>query len=90
MRLRVGILGATGIVGQRFVQLLEDHPFFEHYELISSEKALGKTYEEACRYKIGAITENVAHKKVKGLDDKIDCDLVFSAIPSEVAGDIER
>ena len=46
-KLRVGVLGATGMVGQRFVTLLEGHPWFEVVLLAASERSAGKTYEEA-------------------------------------------
>lgn len=46
-KLRVGILGATGMVGQRFISLLENHPWFEVTTLAASPRSAGKTYEEA-------------------------------------------
>ena len=46
-KLRVGILGATGMVGQRFISLLENHPWFEVVTLAASPRSAGKTYEEA-------------------------------------------
>ena len=46
-RLKVGILGATGMVGQRFIALLEDHPWFEVTTLAACPRSAGKTYEEA-------------------------------------------
>ena len=46
-RLRVGILGATGMVGQRFISLLENHPWFEVVTVAASPRSAGKTYEEA-------------------------------------------
>ena len=46
-KIKVGILGATGMVGQRFIQSLEDHPWFEISELAASERSAGKPYEEA-------------------------------------------
>ena len=51
-RRRVGILGATGMVGQRFIQLLNNHPWFEIAWLAASERSEGKTYGEACRWKL--------------------------------------
>ena len=47
MKLRAGIVGATGMVGQRFITLLENHPYFEISALIASGRSAGKTYEEA-------------------------------------------
>ena len=46
-KLRVGILGGTGMVGQRFISLLEDHPWFEVAVIAASSRSAGKTYEEA-------------------------------------------
>ena len=51
-RRRVGILGATGMVGQRFIQLLSNHPWFEIAWLAASDRSAGKTYAEACRWKL--------------------------------------
>ena len=57
---RVGILGATGMVGQRFVQLLENHPQFEVTALAASDRSAGKTYLEAAPWKLAApIPESV-------------------------------
>ena len=51
-RRRIGILGATGMVGQRFIQMLERHPWFEIAWLAASERSAGKRYDEACRWKL--------------------------------------
>ena len=59
-KLRVGILGATGVVGQRFIQLLEDHPQFEVTALAASDRSQGKTYAEACTWRLpGEMPERV-------------------------------
>ena len=54
-KLQVGILGATGMVGQRFISLLENHPWFEVKSVAASPRSAGKTYEEAVggRWKMG-------------------------------------
>ena len=49
-KIPVSILGATGAVGQRFVELLAVHPFFEIAALSASERSIGKTYEQACNW----------------------------------------
>ena len=49
---RVGILGATGTVGQRFIQLLEGHPQFELTALAASDRSQGKAYKEACAWRL--------------------------------------
>src|ERR1700735_4019268 len=51
-RRKVGILGATGMVGQRFIQLLSNHPWFEIAWLAASDRSAGKTYAEACKWKL--------------------------------------
>ncbi len=51
-RRKVGILGATGMVGQRFIQLLSNHPWFEIAWLAASDRSAGKRYDEACRWKL--------------------------------------
>jgi len=51
-RHKIGILGATGVIGQRFIQLLENHPWFEITWLAASDKSSGKTYGEATKWKL--------------------------------------
>ena len=51
-KIAVGILGATGAVGQRFIQLLADHPWFEIGELAASDRSAGKPYREACTWRL--------------------------------------
>jgi aspartate-semialdehyde dehydrogenase len=90
-RLKVYIIGATGLVGQRYVQLLASHPWFEIVGLAASEKSEGKTLSQ-----IGWVLEEppppqVADMKIEKIDvDKIPkVDFVFSALPSEVAAKVE-
>ncbi|HMO79638.1 MAG TPA: aspartate-semialdehyde dehydrogenase [Pyrinomonadaceae bacterium] len=88
---RVGILGATGTVGQRFVQLLENHPQFEITALAASDRSAGKTYAEACAWKLkGDIPEPVGEIIVQAIEPPIDCDIVFSSLPSSVARETEE
>ena len=86
-KLRVGILGATGMVGQRFISLLQDHPWFEVKVLAASERSAGKTYEEAVgnRWKMtNPMPENVKKLIVKNVHDieevSSQVDFVFSAV----------
>ncbi len=91
-RTKVGILGATGAVGQRFVQLLEGHPWFEVTELAASERSAGKSYAEAVegRWKLSADIPDYARElRVKKCEPGLDCELVFGALDSSVAGAIE-
>ena len=88
---RAGVLGATGLVGQRIVKLLSNHPWFELTEVAASERSSGKRYSEAVRWHLdGPIPENVRDLIVKGLDPTLDCDFVFSALDSSVAGGAEE
>lgn len=86
-RLKVGILGATGMVGQRFISLLENHPWFEVTTLAASERSAGKTYEEAIgqRWKMDTpMPERVKNIIVQNVNDidKVagEVDFVFSAV----------
>ena len=73
-KMKVGVLGATGAVGQRFVTLLEDHPWFELTELAASDRSAGKSYKEAAvwrQYK--PIPERLKATKVKPCEPTLDC-----------------
>lgn len=88
---RVGILGATGTVGQRFLQLLEGHPQFEVTALAASDRSAGKPYAEACAWKLsGSIPEGARNIIVRPIEPPLDCDLVFSSLPSSVARETEE
>ncbi len=90
-RLPVAVLGATGAVGQRFIQLLEDHPFFEVAAITGSERSAGKSYREACRWVLDTpMPAAVADLTVLDADADVPARLVFSALPSNVAGPIEQ
>ena len=85
-KLDVAILGATGAVGQRFIQLLDNHPWFRVSEVIGSHRSAGKTYAEAAHW---ILNDNppadVAGLTVKALVDQINSPLIFSALPKEAA-----
>lgn len=89
---RVGILGATGAVGQTFIRLLSDHPWFTVTEVAASERSAGQSYHEAANWLSGdPIPDGVADLNVKPTEPSaLDCDFVFSALSSSVAGDIEK
>ncbi len=90
-RYNVGILGATGTVGQRFIQLLQGHPQFEITALAASDRSSGKTYAEACAWKLtGEIPENVREIIVQPIEPPLECDIVFSSLPSNVARETEE
>src|SRR5262250_786832 len=88
---RAGVLGATGIVGQRLVKLLAGHPWFELAEVAASERSSGRTYAEAVRWHLETPIPEIARELVvKGVEPTLDCDFVFSALDSSVAGPIEE
>lgn len=88
---RVGILGATGTVGQRFVQLLEGHPQFEVTAMAASDRSAGKSYVEACAWKLsGPIPNAVRDLVVQPIEPPLDCEIVFSSLPSSVARETEE
>jgi aspartate-semialdehyde dehydrogenase len=83
---RVGILGATGTVGQRFIQLLEGHPQFEVAALAASDRSRGKAYSEACAWRLpGDMPEAVRGLRVEAPEPPLDCEIVFSSLPGEMA-----
>ncbi|MCB1048979.1 MAG: aspartate-semialdehyde dehydrogenase [Acidobacteria bacterium] len=87
---KVGILGATGAVGQRFIQLLENHPQFEITALAASEGSAGKTYQEAVTWRMEtAIPENLKNQVVQTCVPEMDVDFVLSALPSDQAKVVE-
>ena len=88
---RVAILGATGAVGQAFIRLLADHPWFEIAALAASERSAGKRYAEAARW-VGddAPPAGVAGMPVLPCDPAaLDAELVFSALDATAAGEVE-
>jgi aspartate-semialdehyde dehydrogenase len=89
-RIPVAVLGATGAVGQRFVSLLENHPWFEVASVTGSDRTQGSVYGEAVRWVVpGDVPAKVAGMTVRSSDDPGDVALVFSALPSNVAREIE-
>jgi aspartate-semialdehyde dehydrogenase len=90
-RRRVAVLGATGAVGQTFIRLLQDHPWFELSELAASERSAGRRYGEAVRWvSAGQMPESVAGRAIVACDPAVvSSDIVFSALDSSVAGEAE-
>ncbi|WP_134671266.1 aspartate-semialdehyde dehydrogenase [Halorussus marinus] len=93
MTVRVGVLGATGAVGQRFIQLLDGHPEFKLAAVTASESSAGRTYRDAAKWRIDApIPEAAAELTVRSTDPESvpdDVDLLFSSLPSGVAAEVE-
>src|SRR5437868_4278719 len=94
-RRKIGILGATGMVGQRFIQLLDKHPWFEIAWLAASDRSAGKTYGEACKWKLDTplparivgmkVMPNVPEGTPEGELPKI----IFAALDADVARELE-
>ena len=90
-KFRVGILGATGVVGQRFIQLLQNHPQFEITALAASDRSQGKSYKEACTWRLpGDMPDSVKQIAVKAPAPPLNCDFVFSSLPTDVAKNAEE
>jgi aspartate-semialdehyde dehydrogenase len=89
-KFRVGVLGATGAVGQTFVALLDGHPLFDVVELAASERSEGRPYRQAANW-IAAreMPDWASDMTVGGCDPGMDVDLVFSGLDAGVAGEIE-
>jgi aspartate-semialdehyde dehydrogenase len=90
-RIPVSILGATGSVGQRFVQLLDSHPWFEVVALTGSDRSVGLTYGEACHWILSdPMPDWAADMPIAPSDpETIAADVAFSALPSGKARDLE-
>jgi len=90
-KIPVAVLGATGSVGQKFIQLLEGHPYFELTEVAASDKSAGKSYRDAVRWFMPTpISSEVAEMKVLECRPGLQSRLVFSGLDSNVAGEIEN
>lgn len=92
MRVPVAVLGATGLVGQRLVRRLAVHPWFELVAVTGSERSVGRPYGEATRWRLpGDPPAEVADMVVQASNpEHVEAGLIFSALPSSVAGDIEE
>lgn len=89
-KLKVGILGATGMVGQRFVQLMEHHPWFEVAWLAASDKSSGKLYKDAVHWKLGTpIPDAVANMQVSPASPESAPRIIFAALDSDIARELE-
>src|SRR5260370_10488261 len=85
-KIRAGVLGATGLVGQRIVHLLVNHPWFELTEVAASERSSSKTYAEAVRWHLDApIPQASRELGVTALDPSPQWDFVFSALASSLS-----
>ena len=89
-KIPVSVLGATGSVGQRFLTLLRDHPWFEVAAVCASERSAGRPYGEVVEWcQVKPLDERIASMVVRRVDDELDTPIVFSALDASVAGDVE-
>src|ERR1700676_5551593 len=89
-QLPIGILGATGVVGQRFIQMLERHPWFEVAWLAASDRSEGKTYSDATRWRLKTpIPANVAEMTVSPATPEGAPKIIFAALDAAIAAEME-
>src|SRR6186713_254888 len=89
-KLRAGIFAATGTVGQRMIQLLANHPWFEISVVAASDNSAGKTYAEATRWVLETpIPESIARMTVQTCNPGLECDFALSGLPTAVAEETE-
>lgn len=90
-KIPVAVLGATGSVGQKFIQLLADHPWFEIAFLGASERSAGKSYKDAVNwFMTSPIPDHVAEMTVQSCEPNFEGKIVFSGLDASVAGEIEE
>ena len=89
-KIPIGILGATGVVGQRFIQMLERHPWFEATWLAASDRSEGKTYAEAARWRLKTpVPANIAAMKVSPATPEGAPKIIFAALDASIAAEME-
>ena len=89
-KIPVAVLGATGAVGQRFVQLLADHPWFTISSLTGSERTVGGVYRDVCRWVLDEeIPAGIGEMIVSDTDTSLPARILFSALPTRVARQVE-
>ncbi len=91
-KISVAVLGATGMIGQRFIQMLEDHPYFEIEGLYASERSEGKRLGDVLKVRDHVYLDETMERKIETMDiNKIakNCRVAFSGIPSDLAGPTE-
>lgn len=89
-KMSVGVLGATGAVGQKFIKLLDDHPWFDVTHVAASDRSAGKRYAEAVAWKQNTpIPKPVRDLVVEPCTLGLDCRIVFSGLDASVAGQVE-
>ncbi|MBW6458408.1 MAG: aspartate-semialdehyde dehydrogenase [FCB group bacterium] len=90
-KIPVGILGATGSVGQKFIELLQDHPWFAINALAASERSAGKLYKHAANwFQKSTLPQRIANMQVSECTPDLPCRIVFSGLDAAIAGPIEE
>ena len=90
-KIKVGVLGATGAVGQRFVQMLQGHPWFEISALCASARSAGKRYADACSWNLrGDMPAHLRDVVLQEAEPGMDCQIFFSALPTDAARELEE
>ncbi len=90
-KIPVGVLGATGSVGQKFVALLANHPWFEVKEVAASERSAGKKYKDAVNWILTTpLPHEIGNLIVKECEPDLDCRIAFSGLDSGIAGEAEE
>ncbi len=90
-KIPVGVLGATGSVGQKFIELLSNHPWLQVKEVAASERSSGKKYKEAVNWILSSpLPKDAAELEVKDCTPNLKSKIVFSGLDSSVAGEIEE
>ena len=87
----VAVLGATGSVGQRFISLLDHHPWFQVVALAASDRSIGQPYAQACRWILNDPMPEYARNMVvvPATTEAVNAKIVFSALPADLAKDLE-
>jgi aspartate-semialdehyde dehydrogenase len=89
-KIPVGVLGVTGVVGQRFIQMLEQHPWFEVAWLAASERSAGQAYGEAARWRLKTpVPDRIAAMTVFPAQPEGAPRVIFSALDAAVAAELE-
>lgn len=90
MKIPVAILGATGSVGQKFIELLSNHPWFEISELAASERSAGNKYKDVTNWVMDSrLDDKIGNIEIKKCEPDLSSKIVFSALDASVAGKIE-
>jgi aspartate-semialdehyde dehydrogenase len=90
-KIPVAVIGATGSVGQRFISLLDNHPWFKVVALAASDRSVGQPFSKACRWVLAEPMPDWARDMVvvPATPESMDAKIVFSALPAELAKDLE-